>query len=84
MNSGKERFEVSDKQLKQLKGSFKKFYKDPIDLMEPIGHCLNSNNCGNNGEAFYHINCLKYKCKDYKPRHTKNAKILEKIKAKNK
>jgi hypothetical protein len=67
-----------DRELKKLKSRFKELPK-PVDPMEPVGHCLNSANCGPREVAFYHTTCLKYRCSDYKPRHTKNAKILEKV-----
>lgn len=73
---------ASDREIKKLKAGFKALSKDLIDPMEPVGHCLNSDNCGKEEVAYYHTACLKYKCPDYKPRHTKNAKILEKIRAK--
>lgn len=69
-----------DRAIKQLRASFKNPPKEEV-AMEPVGHCLNSDNCGTKEVAFYHTACLKYKCQDYKPRHTKNAKIMEKVRA---
>jgi hypothetical protein len=72
----------SSREIKQLESKFKKLNEPVVVTMMPVGHCINHENCGPRDVAFYHTACLKYRCPDYKPRHTKNAKILENIKSK--
>lgn len=48
--------------------------EDP-DCVVRVNHCLDKEICYKNER---HAHCMSYKCKDYKPKHAKNAKIQAK------